>query len=114
MSDTPVHVFDLGDFPLESGVVLPDAKLAYVTYGTLNDARDNAIVFPTWFVGTHADVQWLIGEGKPLDTSLPVGTELSPIGQVHCAVLRRRTHIQTLLRIPGGRKGRIACRCGLQ
>ena len=69
MSDTPVHVFDLGDFPLESGVVLPDAKLAYVTYGTLNDARDNAIVFPTWFVGTHADVQWLIGEGKPLDTS---------------------------------------------
>ena len=32
-------------------------------------ARDNAIVFPTWFVGTHADLEWMIGDGKPLDTS---------------------------------------------
>ena len=30
---------------------------------------DNAIVFPTWFVGTHADLEWLIGDGKPLDTT---------------------------------------------
>ena len=29
-------IFDLGDFPLESGAVLPNAKLSYVTHGQLN------------------------------------------------------------------------------
>ncbi|MEQ8965057.1 MAG: alpha/beta fold hydrolase [Azospirillaceae bacterium] len=66
---TPHETFALGDFPLDCGVTLPDARIAYTTYGTLAEGRDNAIVFPTWFVGTHADVEWLIGEGKPLDTS---------------------------------------------
>jgi homoserine O-acetyltransferase len=70
MSDrTPHQTLSLGDFRLDSGVVLPDAKIAYATYGTLNTARDNAIVFPTWFTGTHADLEWLIGEGRPLDTT---------------------------------------------
>jgi homoserine O-acetyltransferase len=66
---TPVLIFDLGDFALDCGTVLPDARIAYATYGTLNDTRDNVIVFPTWFLGSHADVEWLIGDGKPLDTS---------------------------------------------
>lgn len=66
---TPHATFDLGDFPLDAGVTLPAARLAYTTYGTLNATRDNAIVFPTWFVGTHADVEWLIGDGKALDTT---------------------------------------------
>lgn len=69
MSDTPVQRFDLGDFPLEGGATLPRAWIAYTTYGELNEARDNAIVFPTWFVGTHANLEWLIGEGRPLDTT---------------------------------------------
>src|SRR6202034_3678996 len=30
---------------------------------------DNAILFPSWFVGSHLDVEWLIGEGNPLDTT---------------------------------------------
>ncbi|MGD9536385.1 MAG: alpha/beta fold hydrolase [Alphaproteobacteria bacterium] len=65
---TPHALFALGDFALDGGEVLPDARLAYATYGTLNAARDNVIVFPTWFTGTHADLEWLIGDGKPLDT----------------------------------------------
>ncbi|MFI0843784.1 alpha/beta fold hydrolase [Mesorhizobium sp. IMUNJ 23232] len=64
-----VQTFELGDFALDGGVRLPAAKLAYVTYGTLNAARDNVIVFPTWYVGTHADVEWLIGDGKPVDSA---------------------------------------------
>ena len=64
-----VQTFELGDFALDGGVTLPAAKLAYVTYGTLNAARDNVIVFPTWYVGTHADVEWLIGDGKPVDSA---------------------------------------------
>ena len=64
-----VQHFPLGDFALESGATLPAAQIAYTTYGTLNAAGDNAIVFPTWFVGSHLDVEWMIGEGKPLDTA---------------------------------------------
>jgi homoserine O-acetyltransferase len=64
-----VHHFELGDFLLDCGVTLPKAQIAYTTYGTLAAARDNVIVFPTWFVGSHLDLEWLIGDGKPLDTT---------------------------------------------
>jgi homoserine O-acetyltransferase/O-succinyltransferase len=71
MTQTTQHqIFELANFRLDSGVTLPDARLAYVTYGKLNAARDNAIVFPTWFVGSHLDVEWLIGTGRPLDTDI--------------------------------------------
>jgi homoserine O-acetyltransferase/O-succinyltransferase len=70
MSNPTAHQhFELGDFALDAGVTLPAARLAYAIYGRLNAARDNAIVFPTWFVGTHADLEWLIGDGRPLDTA---------------------------------------------
>jgi homoserine O-acetyltransferase/O-succinyltransferase len=66
---TEVQTFDLGDFELDGGVTLPDAKLAYTTYGELNDARDNVIVWPTWFTGSHAEHEWMVGDGDALDTS---------------------------------------------
>ena len=46
-------VFDLGDFTLESGVVLPDAKLSYVTHGQLNAAKDNVILLLSFYAGDH-------------------------------------------------------------
>lgn len=67
-SVTPHAMFELGDFTLDCGATLPSARLAYVTYGALNASRDNVIVFPTWFTGTHSDLEWLIGDGRPLDT----------------------------------------------
>src|SRR5204862_4317184 len=42
-------------------------RLAYKTYGTLSDNRDNAIVYPTWYSGRHWDNEWLIGDGMTLD-----------------------------------------------
>jgi homoserine O-acetyltransferase len=60
-------MFELGDFVLQCGKTLRDAKLAYKTYGTLNDAKDNVIVYPTWYSGQHYENEWLIGEGKALD-----------------------------------------------
>ncbi len=45
--------FELGDVALQSGATLPHATLAYKTYGTLNAARDNVIVLPTFYTGTH-------------------------------------------------------------
>jgi homoserine O-acetyltransferase len=65
---TPHEVFPLGDFTFGDGATLPSAQLAYTTYGALNTARDNVIVFPTWFTGTHSDLEWLVGDGEPLDT----------------------------------------------
>ena len=59
----------LGNFPFADGSTVPDAHIAYTTYGTLNDARDNVIVWPTWFTGTHDDHEWMIGDGDALDTS---------------------------------------------
>ena len=35
---------DLRALALQSGTVLPDAKLAYKTYGTLSPARDKALM----------------------------------------------------------------------
>ena len=46
-------IFDLGNVPLQSGVTLPAAKLAYKTWGSLNAAGDNVIVMPTFYTGTH-------------------------------------------------------------
>jgi homoserine O-acetyltransferase/O-succinyltransferase len=61
------EVFDLGDVRLQMGATLRDAKLAYKTYGTLDQDRSNAIVYPTWYSGQHYDNEWLIGEGMALD-----------------------------------------------
>lgn len=67
MSDHELYA--LGDLPLQNGGTLQDARLAYKTYGALNAARTNAIVVPSAYGGTHADNEWLIGDGKALDTS---------------------------------------------
>jgi len=61
------EIFELGDFALQNGAMLRDAKLAYKTFGTLNAARDNAIVYPTWYSGQHYDNEWLVGQGMALD-----------------------------------------------
>ena len=42
----PHEIFELGDYELESGITLPNAKIAYKTHGTLNQARDNVVLFP--------------------------------------------------------------------
>src|SRR5689334_3853604 len=62
-----MNVFELGDFQLVSGATLPGARLAYQTFGELNEAKDNVILFPT-FLGAPAEVLngW-IGEDRPLD-----------------------------------------------
>jgi homoserine O-acetyltransferase len=65
MSD--IEIFDLGDLQLQRGEVLMDAKLAYGTYGTLNDAKDNVIVMPHGYSLQHPDMEWLIGPDMALN-----------------------------------------------
>ncbi len=62
------EIFELGQYTLQKGGVLPQARIAYKTHGTLSPARDNAILFPTWFSSTHRNNEWLIGPGRALDT----------------------------------------------
>ena len=63
------ELFELGDIELQMGMTLRGASLAYKTYGTLNADKSNAIVYPTWYSGRHADNEWLIGDGMALDPS---------------------------------------------
>lgn len=65
----PYELFHLGDFKLEEGGVIPNCQLAYATFGELNEAKDNAIVIPTWFSGTNKAYEPYIGEGRALDSS---------------------------------------------
>ena len=65
---TPTEAtFELGDFALSSGTVLPDARLAYAIHGELNAAKDNVIVYPTWYAGTHHDNAGMIAPGRAID-----------------------------------------------
>jgi homoserine O-acetyltransferase/O-succinyltransferase len=61
------EIFDLGNVRLQRGATLRDCKLAYKTFGKLNAAKDNAIVYPTWYSGQHYDNEWLVGPGMALD-----------------------------------------------
>lgn len=63
----PYSYYSLGDFSLEEGGTIPNCQLAYHTHGTLNEAKDNVIVVPTWFSGTSKDYEPYIGEGRALN-----------------------------------------------
>lgn len=60
-------IFKLGDVTLQSGVTLPNAFIAYKTYGKLNEKKDNVVVYPTAFGDQHVQNEWLIGKGMALD-----------------------------------------------
>lgn len=66
MADSPEQ-FPLGDVTLQSGEILRDARLAYVTRGRLNALGDNVVLFPTYYTGTHRENLALIGPGRALD-----------------------------------------------
>ena len=61
------QVYDLGDFELQSGVVLNSARLAYRTYGELNQTGDNVVVLPTFYTGTHLRNEGYFGPGRAID-----------------------------------------------
>jgi len=81
--DGPVEkkAFALPSYTTVGGRTLPDVRVGYETYGTLNAAGDNAIFIPHFFTGnSHAAGKYkptdaapgywdpIIGAGKPIDT----------------------------------------------
>jgi homoserine acetyltransferase len=45
---TGVETYKIGDWKLQSGQSIPDAEIAYKTFG---DPTSPAIIYPTWFSG---------------------------------------------------------------
>ena len=52
----------IGDLKLQSGAVLKDCRVGFRTFGKMNAKHSNVVLFPTWFLGTTAD---LAGSFKP-------------------------------------------------
>lgn len=59
---------DLGDFTLQSGEQILDCKIGYQTHGTLNANKSNAVLWPTWFMGTAEQLEGNIGPDKFVDS----------------------------------------------
>jgi homoserine O-acetyltransferase/O-succinyltransferase len=62
-----MSLFELEDFELQCGAVIPTAQLVYQTYGELNRDRTNAILYPTSYGAQHTDIDWLVRAGGILD-----------------------------------------------
>ena len=43
-----VETYNLGDWALQSGQSIPDAQIAYKTFG---DPKSPAIIYPSWYSG---------------------------------------------------------------
>lgn len=63
----PARFFDLGDVSLQSGGTLYAAKLAYQTYGELNQAKDNVVVLPTFYTGNHIRNEGFFGPDRAIN-----------------------------------------------
>jgi len=72
------HEFIIANFRTEGGVVLPQARVVYGTYGHLNASRDNVVLLPSHYMADFHGYEWLIGQNHALDTSnlFLVATEL--------------------------------------
>src|SRR5215471_11341391 len=63
----PHQLYNEGDLKLESGEVIKDFSISYVTHGTLNARKSNAILMVTAIGGNHHRLDFMIGPGKALD-----------------------------------------------
>lgn len=63
----PHQLYSEGDLKLESGEVIKDFSISYVTHGTLNAEKSNAILMVTAISGNHHRIDFIIGPGKALD-----------------------------------------------
>jgi homoserine O-acetyltransferase len=72
------HEFVIANFKTESGVILPQARVVYGTYGHLNAAKDNVVLLPSHYMANFHGYEWLIGPERALDPSklYLVATEL--------------------------------------
>ncbi|MFC7738915.1 alpha/beta fold hydrolase [Roseomonas sp. GCM10028921] len=64
-----VQTCQLGDLRLESGAVIPNVRMTYITHGTLNAEHSNAILSLHGLRGNREAQSFLAGPGRALDTT---------------------------------------------
>src|ERR1700675_1344760 len=80
MIQAPHRRWAAGALTLESGEVIRDLELSYVTHGKLNESRDNAVLVAVSLSGNHHRLDFLIGPGKALDPEHCFIVCVDPIG----------------------------------
>ena len=114
------HEFVIHDFATESGTVLPEARIVYGTRGSLNAARDNAVLLPSHYMADMHGYDWLVGSGRALDpdklflvtsemfgngrSSSPSNTP-APFGGPHFPVTTIRDNVDAVHRLLTGELG---------
>lgn len=78
--DVPHREYRLGDLALESGETIRDYRQSFVTHGTLNADRSNAILVCPALTATHHRLDFLIGPGRALDGARWFVVVADPIG----------------------------------
>ena len=63
-ADGDLQFADLGKCKLESGKTIENCRVGYRTFGTLDSARGNAVLMPTWLYGRSAELVPLFGNGS--------------------------------------------------
>ena len=63
----PVQTCQLGELKLESGEVISNFRMTYITFGTLNDAKSNAILSLHGLQGNRNNQSYWVGPGKAFD-----------------------------------------------
>jgi homoserine O-acetyltransferase len=66
--DQAPEIADLGPFSFDGGGQLDNLKMSFATHGTLNAAKDNAILVMHGYGGNRHMADHLIGPGKAFDT----------------------------------------------
>ncbi|MFL9924527.1 alpha/beta fold hydrolase [Herbaspirillum lusitanum] len=61
------QIYEAGNVPLQSGRTFRKMKISYKTFGTLNAARDNMILYPTSYSARHSDIEFMVQPGAALD-----------------------------------------------
>lgn len=67
LADPNRRVLEIDNLRFEGGGVLPRARVAYATFGTLNAARDNAVLLTTSYGADYHVYDFAVGPGKAFD-----------------------------------------------
>lgn len=63
----PHEYFTMDAFELAEGETLRNCTIAYTTFGELNDAKDNAVLFPHMYSGTNKDMEMYVSEDSAIN-----------------------------------------------
>ena len=64
----PMQTCQLGELKLESGEVIRNFRMTYITHGTLNPAKSNAILSIHGLQGNRNNQSYWVGPGRAFDS----------------------------------------------